>query len=161
MNGAKVSGKGNTAGPCMPLLTHPYTQAQLNAQNPRTGGNANIYVVRPSLPLACSPCLPSRSPPPGHAFSLISSFPSSGRRQGKSSPPPLSSLPLSFPPLRLNGRPGATERMSLLPKKHFSSLMFPLQAFPHTSPLLPLWLPSPQIFPLSLRLQPPPSPLPR
>jgi hypothetical protein len=63
----------------------PYTQAQLNAQDPKTGGNTNIYVVRPPLPLTCSPCLPSRVSPPGHAFSLISSFPSSGQRRGKSS----------------------------------------------------------------------------
>jgi hypothetical protein len=65
----------------------PYTQAQLNAQDPRTGGNANIYVVCPRHPLTCSPCLPSRASPPGNALSLISPFPSSGRRQGKSSPP--------------------------------------------------------------------------
>jgi hypothetical protein len=31
----------------------PYNQAQLNAQDSRTGGNANTYVVRPPLPLAC------------------------------------------------------------------------------------------------------------
>ena len=115
----------------------PYTQAQLNAQDPKTGGNANIYVVRPPLPLACSPCLPSRVPPPGHAFSLISSFPSSGQRRGKSSPPPfLPSFVFPPTPTQWSPRGNRADDPSLkkaLPFSHDSSPGLPTHLTPPPS----------------------------
>ena len=75
----------------------PYTSAQVNARDPSTGGNANVYKVRtfsPRLPsrvspnLTCFPCLPLPLPlPPPSRLTILHH------------PRPLPNLPLTCCPL--------------------------------------------------------------
>ena len=77
----------------------PYTQDQVNAQSPASGGNANIFVVspRPShLPTrvthltTCSPCL---LPSSQNALALLPK----NKKQTKNSPPSLPPSLSTFP----------------------------------------------------------------
>ena len=77
----------------------PYTQDQVNAQSPASGGNANIFVVspRPSrLPNRVSHltmCLPCLLPSSSNGLALLPK--NKNKKQTKNSPPFL--LPLSLP----------------------------------------------------------------
>ena len=126
--------------PCSVLhaVPCPYTSAQVNARDPSTGGNANVYKVRtfpPRLPsrvspnLTCFPCLPlsSTAHVSRHSSSSIP-FPTCDPPRPSLSSQPLSHVPPSAaPPLQWGTRAdGTSPSSSFLP----SCLSAPSDASP-------------------------------